>query len=101
MDPALHLAGPSQKTPQFAALAPDELPKLHESNLFHLDAGVGLDPPEKIRTTPRGQTVPFCGIPEKPELLAHGIIINMTSEERIRHKLESGWRETSATDFAC
>jgi len=68
---AIHLSRPLQKSPQAGALAPEKFPKLKESDLRHLDAAVGLDPPEQIRTAPRSEAMAFGGVPEKAEGMAH------------------------------
>lgn len=75
MDVAFDLAGPAQKSPEFAAFTPHELPKLQKTDLLHLDAGVSFDAPEKIWTAPGSQMVSACGIPEEADLVAHGPII--------------------------
>ncbi len=74
MDPAFHFAGPFQKAPQFAALAPYEFPEFQESNLRHLHARVGFNAPQKIGTSPRSEPMPLRRIPQKAELGAHARI---------------------------
>jgi hypothetical protein len=75
MDVAIHLARPSQKAPEIAPLTPHEFPKFKKADLCHLHAGKSFDPPQKIWAPPRGETVAFCGIPQKAQFVAHGSII--------------------------
>src|SRR6476660_3832397 len=75
MDVAFHLAGPAQEAPEFVTLAPHEFPELHEADLLHLHAGVGLDAPKKIRAAPGSQTMATGGIPKEADLVAHAVII--------------------------
>ena len=75
MSVALHLSGPTQKSPEFMTLAPHEFPEFHKADLLHLHAGVGFDAPEKIRAAPRGQTMATGGVPQEADLVAHSVII--------------------------
>src|SRR5260370_14794441 len=75
MGVALHLARPAQEAPKFVALAPHEFPELHETNLLHLDARVGLYAPEKVWATPWSQAMATGGVPEEADFVAHGVII--------------------------
>lgn len=77
MDVVFHLAGPTQKAPEVVAFTPHELPEFEETDLLHLDAGVGLDAPEKIGTAPGGEAVPLGGVPEKADAVPHAGIINI------------------------
>jgi hypothetical protein len=79
MNIAFHFSGPLQETPEFAALPPQELPEFYEADLFHLDAGISFDAPEKIRAPPRGQTMSPSGVPQEPEFVTHASIITTTS----------------------
>lgn len=80
MDVAIHLARPPKESPQVLALAPHEFPEFQKANLLHLDAGIGFDPPEKIRTSPRSEAMAFRRIPQKANLVAHtGMIRTKTS----------------------
>jgi hypothetical protein len=88
MDPVIHLAGPAQEAPKFAALAPYKFPEFKKANLLHLDAGVGFNAPEKIGTSPRRQMVTLGCVPEEAELVAHESII--TTKGRARTKEVSG-----------
>ena len=63
MREALHLSGPLQKTPEVMPFAPGEFPEFQKPDLRHLDAGVGLNAPEQIRTAPRCEMVALCRIP--------------------------------------
>ena len=71
-----HLASPAQKAPEIVALPPHEFPELKEANLLHLDARVGFDPPEKIRTAPGREPMSLGGIPQKADPVPHAGIIN-------------------------
>src|ERR1035437_3864423 len=73
MDVAIHLRGPLEEAPQAGSLGPQEFPEFQESNLGHLDAGVGLDAPEKIRTAPGGNPVATGGVPKKAQHRPHGV----------------------------
>jgi hypothetical protein len=75
MDIPLHLSRPLQEAPQFAALAPHEFPKFQETDLRHLHAGIGLDAPQQIGASPRGQAMALGGILQKAKLVAHAAII--------------------------
>ena len=75
MGVTLHVPGPAQETPEVVALAPHEFPKFYKTNLLHLDAGVGFNPPKKVRATPRSQVMATGGVPEEADLL-HGAIIS-------------------------
>lgn len=57
------------------ALSPHEFPELHEPNLLHLYAGIGLDSPEKIGAAPWGEAMALGGVPDKPDAVAHENII--------------------------
>src|SRR5919197_1377386 len=76
----LHLPRPFQKSPEMVALPPAEIPELEESDLRHLDAGVGLDAPEKIRTSPRSQAMAFRGVPQETKNMAHDLIRSIACE---------------------
>jgi len=76
VDVPLDLASPSQEAPQIMALTPHKFPKFYESNLLHLDACVGLNPPEKIGAPPRSEAMALCGVPDKPDGVLHGDILN-------------------------
>lgn len=67
----VHFAGPAQEAPEFAAFAPHKFPKLQKADLGHLNAGVRLDAPKKIRAAPGGEMVAFCCIPEEAEFVEH------------------------------
>ncbi len=56
-----------------AALPPGKLPELQKTDLRHLHAGVGLNAPEQIRTSPRSEMVALGGIPEETQNVAHGL----------------------------
>jgi hypothetical protein len=71
-----HLASPAEETPEIVALPPHELPELQEADLLHLDAGIGLDTPEKIGAAPRSEAMSLGGVPEKADTVPHAGIIN-------------------------
>ena len=71
----LHFRSPLQKTPEAMTLPPDKLNKLEDSDLVHLDAGIGLHTPEKVRAAPGREVVPASCVPEKAEHIAHARII--------------------------
>ena len=75
MDIAFHLACPAQKAPEVVALPPHKLPEFQEPDLLHLDAGVGLDAPQEIGASPRGEAVAFRRVPEEADSIPHGAII--------------------------
>ena len=75
MDVAFHLASPAQKAPEVVALPPHKFPEFQKPDLLHLDAGIGLDAPEKIRASPGGEAVAFRGIPEEADSVPHGVMI--------------------------
>ena len=53
------------------AFPPQKLPEFKEADLRHLDAAVGLDPPQQVGAPPRSETMALGGIPEKAERMAH------------------------------
>ena len=63
----LHFARPFQEAPQVAPLAPKELPEFQEADLLHLQATIGLNPPEKVWTTPWREPVPASCIPHETD----------------------------------
>lgn len=71
-----HLPSPAQEAPEIVALAPHEFPKFQKADLLHLDASVGLDAPEKIRTAPGREAMSLGGVPEKADTVPHAGIIN-------------------------
>src|SRR4029077_2084587 len=71
----LHLARPLQEAPQVSPFAPGKFPELQETDLRHLDAGVGLDAPKQVGAAPRGQVMTPRGIPEKTNDIAHGVLV--------------------------
>ena len=71
MDVPFHLAGPAQEAPEFVAFASHKFPKFQEANLGHLDASVGLDAPQKIGTSPRGEVMTLGRVPEEAEFVEH------------------------------
>jgi hypothetical protein len=75
VDVALDLTRPSQESPEIVALSPHEFPEFQESNLLHLDAGIGFDPPQQIRAAPRSEAVPFRRVPQEADRVLHGDII--------------------------
>src|SRR5215470_6568871 len=79
---ALHLSCPLQETPQILALAPAELPKFQKSDLRHLDARVGLNPPEKIGTPPRRQVMASGGVPKETKDVMHGFLARSIASGR-------------------
>ena len=72
MHEVLHLARPFEKTPQVAALAPEELPKFQEANLLHFQTAVGLNAPQQVWAAPRRQTVTTSGVPQEAGDGEHG-----------------------------
>ena len=75
VDPTLHLTRPFQEAPQFTAFAPHKFPEFEKTNLLHLDAGVGLDPPKKIGASPGGEAMSFGGVPQEADRILHAEII--------------------------
>ena len=73
MDIPFHLASPFQKPPQMGPLPPHEFPKFQKPDLRHLDPGISLNAPQKVRTPPRGQAMVLRRVPEKAQRIAHGI----------------------------
>src|SRR5438093_12579935 len=70
----------------------NEFPELQESNLLHLDAAVGFDSPEKIRTAPRSKAVTASRVPEEAEHVQHlGTNHNHKGHEGTRRKTTHRW----------
>src|SRR5204863_9046365 len=72
----LHLGGPLQEAAQLLALRPDEGPEGEETDLVHLQAGVGLDAPAQIRTAPRSQPMASGRVPADAHDVPHGLSIS-------------------------
>lgn len=71
MDVTFHLARPPEEAPKVLALTPHEFPEFQKTDLFHLDAGIGFDSPEKIWASPWSKAVASRRIPKKANLVAH------------------------------
>lgn len=67
----IHLPRPLQEPPETGPLRPQEFPEFQESDLRHLDAGVGFNPPEQEWAAPRSQPVATGGIPEEAQHRPH------------------------------
>lgn len=67
----LHFTRPHEEAPQVAALAPEKFPELQESDLLHLQAAIGLNAPQQIRTPPRRQPMSACRVPRKAQYGEH------------------------------
>ena len=67
----IDLRRPLQKSPEAGSLRPEKFPELQESDLRHLDAGIGFNPPKQEGTAPRGNPVAASGVPEKAQHGAH------------------------------
>src|SRR5271169_5947127 len=80
MDIAIHLACPFQKAPEMDALRPQEFPEFKETDLRHLDAGVGFDSPEQIGAAPGRDAMAASGSPEEAEHLKHWSQYNAWNE---------------------
>ena len=76
MDVALHFRSPLEKSPQIFALPPGKFPELQQSDLLHLHAAIGFDPPQQIGTAPGREMVSAGSIPQKPQHVAHSVILN-------------------------
>src|SRR5215469_5663596 len=72
---AFHVAGPFKEAPKIGSLAPHEFPEFQEADLLHLDAGVRLDTPKKIRAVPWSKAMPLGSVPKKADLVAHASMI--------------------------
>jgi hypothetical protein len=73
MDVAVYFPSPVQKPPEVVALMPHELPELQKTDLGHLDAAVGLDPPQEVRTAPGSEAMAARGIPQEAEHVSHAV----------------------------
>ena len=60
---APHSPRPSYKSPQFAAVLPDELPELLKADLLGVQARVGLNAPTEIGAAPRRQPIAARRLP--------------------------------------
>jgi len=71
----LHLRRPLQKSPEVAALAPQEFPELDKTDLLHFQTAVGFNAPQEIGAAPRGKPVASACVPQESSYREHVLMI--------------------------